>query len=39
MTLAKWCTALELEVPVDRGDKTELRAQIRGPKGLMVLTS
>jgi hypothetical protein len=39
MTLAKSFVALGLEVPIDRGEKTELRAQIRSTKGLMVLTS
>jgi hypothetical protein len=39
MTLAKSFVALGLEVPIDRGEKTELRAQIRSTKGLLVLTS
>jgi len=39
MTLAKSFVALDLEVPIDRGEKTELRAQIHSTKGLLVLTS
>jgi hypothetical protein len=39
MTLAESFVALGLEVPIDRGEKTELRAQIRSTKGLMVLRS
>ncbi len=39
MTLAKSFVALGLEVPIDRGEKTELRAQIRSTRGVMVLTS
>jgi hypothetical protein len=39
MTLAKSFVALGLEVPIDRGEKTELRVQIRSTEGLMVLTS
>ena len=38
MTLAKSFVALGLEVPIDRGEKTELRAQIRSTRGVMVLT-
>ena len=37
--LAKSLAAFGLEVPIDRGEETELRAQIRGTKGVMALTS
>jgi hypothetical protein len=39
MTLAKSLTTLGLEVPTERGEKTEIRAQIRSAKARMVLTS
>jgi glyoxalase-like protein len=39
IALAKGCAPLGLDVPIDRGEKTELRARIRSAKGLMVLTS
>jgi len=39
MALAKSCAPLDLDVPIDRGEKTELRARIRSAKGLMVLSS
>jgi hypothetical protein len=39
IALAKSCAPLGLDVPIDRGGKTELRARIRGVKGILVLTS
>jgi len=38
-SLKKTCERLGLEVPIERGEKAELRAQIAGPKGRLAIRS